>query len=51
MLLVDAKWFALVGRNDNVYEAPVVTRKYYNEANGSFWRCDLLQHVSIVLSA
>ncbi len=49
MLLVDAKWFQLVGRNDNVYTCPVVTRKYYNEENGNFWRCDLLEPVAIGL--
>ncbi len=49
MLLVDAKWFQLAGRNDNVYTSPVVTRKYYNEENGNFWRCDLLEPVAIGL--
>lgn len=49
MLLVDAKWLQLVGLNDNVYAAPVVTRKYFNEENGNFWRCDLLEPVTIGL--
>ena len=47
VLLVDAHWFKVIGHNDNVYKAPVVTRAWYSEVEGNLYRCDLLEPISV----
>ena len=49
MHIVDAKWYPVVGKNSNIYNAPIVQNKTKPEAQGDFWRCDKLVPVPIGL--